>query len=442
MAGADRMTIEEVVRKVLLDEHADVIREAVKAVAAEMMELEVSELIGAGRGERRPEDRATHRNGYRARRWDTRAGELELQIPKLRQGSYFPSFLEPRKRSEQALLAVVQQAYVLGVSTRRVDQLVERLGLRISKSDVSRVCEGLDEHVEAFRTRPLEGRYPYLFLDAKMEKVRDGGRVVAKALVVAHGVHESGRREILSIDVGEAETEAFWTEFLRGLVKRGLTGVQLAISDAHAGLKAAIAKVLGCSWQRCTVHFLRDCLGHARKDQHGLLAALIRPIFNAETLEQARDRLSEAVAHLDGRMGKVASMLEDAEPDILAFYAFPAGHWTQAPVHEPARALQQGDRPAHRRRRHLPQRRCPRPPRRDALHRAKRRMAGRPRLPQRRKHQRGPRRPRTELSGPAARETTQSPNRGKGGSRAPVGLSRPRHHRRDERSALTPPPGT
>ena len=326
MAGADRMTIEEVVRKVLLDEHADVIREAVKALAAEMMELEVAELIGAQRGERRPEDRATHRNGYRPRRWDTRAGELELQIPKLRQGSYFPSFLEPRKRSEQALLAVVQQAYVLGVSTRRVDQLVERLGLRISKSDVSRVCEALDEHVEAFRTRPLEGRYPYLFLDAKIEKVRDGGRVVAKALVVAHGVHESGRREILSIDVGEAETEAFWTDFLRGLVTRGLVGVQLAISDAHAGLKAAIAKVLGSAWQRCTVHFLRDCLGHARKDQHGLLAALIRPIFNADNGDQARDRLSEAVAHLDGRMPKIAALLEDAEADILAFYAFPAAH--------------------------------------------------------------------------------------------------------------------
>jgi putative transposase len=327
VAGADRMTIEEVVRKVLLDEHADVIREAVKAVAAEMMEVEVSELIGAGHGERRPEDRATHRNGYRPRRWDTRAGELELQIPKLRQGSYFPSFLEPRKRSEQALLAVVQQAYVLGVSTRRVDQLVERLGLRISKSDVSRVCEKLDEHVEAFRTRPLVGRYPYLFLDAKMEKVRDGGRVVAKALVVAHAVHETGRREILSIDVGEAETEPFWTEFLRGLVKRGLTGVQLAISDAHAGLKAAIAKVLGSAWQRCTVHFLRDCLGHARKDQHGLLGALIRPIFNAESLDQARDRLSEAIAHLDGRVPKVVALLEQAESDILAFYAFPAPHW-------------------------------------------------------------------------------------------------------------------
>ena len=327
MAGADRMTIEEVVKRVLLDEHADVIREAVKAVAAEMMELEVSELIGAELGERRPDDRATHRNGYRPRRWDTRAGEVELQIPKIRQGSYFPSFLEPRRRSEQALLAVVQQAYVCGVSTRRVDQLVESLGLRISRSEVSRVCRALDEHVDAFRTRPLEGRYPYLFLDAKMEKVRDGGRVVNKALVIAHGVHETGRREILSIDVGEAETEAFWTSFLRGLVKRGLVGVQLAISDAHAGLKAAIAKVLGCAWQRCTVHFLRDCFGHARKDQHGLLGALIRPVFNADSLAQARDRLSEAVAHLDGRLSKIASMLEDAETDILAFYAFPASHW-------------------------------------------------------------------------------------------------------------------
>src|ERR671928_393653 len=225
------------------------------------------------------------------------------------------------------IVAVVQQAYVCGVSTRRVDQLVESLGLRISKSEVSRICAALDEHVGAFRTRPLEGRYPYLFLDAKVEKVRDGGRVVAKALVIAHGVHETGRREILSIDVGEAETEAFWTGLLRGLVKRGLVGVQLAISDAHGGLKTAIAKVLGCAWQRCTVHFLRDCFGHARKDQHGLLGALIRPIFNSDSLAQARDRLSEAVAHLDGRLVKVAGLLEDAEADILAFYAFPAAHW-------------------------------------------------------------------------------------------------------------------
>jgi putative transposase len=175
MAGADRMTIEQVVRKVLLDDHADVVRESVRWVAQQLMDQEVSELVGAELGERRPGDRATHRNGYRPRRWDTRAGEIELQIPKLRQGSYFPSFLQPRKRSEQALVAVVQQAYVCGVSTRRVDQLVESLGLRVSRSEVSRICAGLDEQVEAFRTRPLEGCYPYLFVDAKVEKVRDGG---------------------------------------------------------------------------------------------------------------------------------------------------------------------------------------------------------------------------------------------------------------------------
>ena len=327
MAGTDRMAIEEVVRKVLVDEHADVVRESVRWLAQQLMEVEVSELIGAERGERRPADRATHRNGYRARRWDTRAGEIELQIPKIRQGSYFPSFLQPRKRSEQALLSVVQQAYVCGVSTRRVDQLVESLGLRVSRSEVSRICAGLDEQVEAFRTRPLEGRYVYLFLDAKVEKVRDGGRVQRKCVVIAHGVHETGRREIIALDVGAAETEAFWTEFLRELVARGLVGVQLVISDAHEGLKNAIAKVLGAPWQRCTVHFLRDCLGHARRDQHGLLAALIRPLFNADSPEQARDRLSEAVAALDGKLAKVATMLEQAEDDILAFYAFPTDHW-------------------------------------------------------------------------------------------------------------------
>jgi putative transposase len=329
MAGSDRMTIEQVVREVLREEHADVIRESVRAVAQEFMEAEVSELIGAELGERRPQDRATQRNGYRPRRWDTRAGEIELQIPKLRQGSYFPSFLQPRKRSEQALVAVVQQAYVCGVSTRRVDQLVESLGLRISKSEVSRICALLDEQVEAFRQRPLEGRYPYLFVDAKVEKVRDGGRVVRKALVVAHAVHETGRREIIGLDVGAAETEAFWREFLRSLVRRGLAGVQLAISDAHPGLKAALAQVLGCAWQRCTVHFLRDCLGHARKDQHGLLAALIRPIFRACSAAEARARLREALAQLERVLPRVAALLAEAEEDILAFYAFPAEHWSK-----------------------------------------------------------------------------------------------------------------
>jgi len=219
------MTIEEVVGQVLREEHADVIRESVRVVAQELMEAEVSELIGAKLGER-TDDRATHRNGYRPRRWDTRSGEIELQIPKLRQGSYFPSFLQPRKRSEQALVSVVQQAYVCGVSTRRVDQLVESLGLRISKSEVSRIAPLLDEQVQAFRERPLEGRYPYVFVDGKVEKVRDGGRVVRKCVVVAHAVHESGRREIIGLDVGEAETEAFWTEFLRSLVGRGLVGVR------------------------------------------------------------------------------------------------------------------------------------------------------------------------------------------------------------------------
>ena len=327
MAGQDRMTITQVVREVLRDEHADVIRESVRAVARELMEVEVSELIGAERGERRPEDRATHRNGYRARRWDTRAGEIELQIPKIRQGSYFPSFLQPRKRSEQALVSVVQQAYVCGVSTRRVDQLVESLGLRISKSEVSRISGLLDEQVQAFRERPLEGRYPYLFVDAKIEKVRDGGRVQRKCVVIAHAVHETGRREIIGLDVGAAETEAFWTEFLRSLVARGLVGVQLAISDAHPGLKAAIARVLGTAWQRCTVHFLRDLRGHARKDQHDALGAVIRQLFTAADGEEARRRLTDAIAHLKPRLPKVAALLADAEDDVLAFYAFPAEHW-------------------------------------------------------------------------------------------------------------------
>jgi transposase-like protein len=196
----------------------------------------------------------------------------------------------------------------------------------VSKSEVSRVCEGLDEQVEAFRSRPLEGRYPYLWLDAKVEKVRDGGRVVRKCLVIAHGVHETGRREVIGLDVGECETEAFWTEFLRELVSRGLVGVQLAISDAHQGLKAAIAKVLGVPWQRCTVHFLRDCLGHARAEQQPMLAALIRPIFNADDPAAARDRFSEAVAALEGKLPKVQAILEAAEEDVLAFYSFPPDH--------------------------------------------------------------------------------------------------------------------
>ena len=216
MAETKRMTAEQVVSYLLEEEGLDFLRESLLWVVQQLMEVEVSELIGAERSE----ERLTHRNGYRSRRWDTRAGELELAIPKLRRGSYFPSFLEPRKRSEQALVAVIQEAYVAGVSTRKVDQVVESLGLRVSRSEVSRICQGLDEQVEAFRERPLEGGYPYLFLDAKVEKVRDGGRVVRKCLVIAHGVHESGRRGVIGLDVGESETEAFWREFLRSLVRR------------------------------------------------------------------------------------------------------------------------------------------------------------------------------------------------------------------------------
>jgi transposase-like protein len=305
----------------------DVLRESLAWVVQQLMEAEVSQLIGAAHGERVPEERLTHRNGYRSRTWSTRAGELELAIPKIRRGSYFPSFLEPRKRSEQALVSVVQEAYVAGVSTRKVDQVVESLGLRISKSEVSRICQGLDEQVDAFRNRPLEGRYPYLWLDAKVERVRDGGRVVRKALVLAYGVHESGYREVIALDVGEAETEAFWRGFLRSLVERGLIGVQLVVSDAHAGLKNAIGLVLGCPWQRCSVHFLREALGHARREQQPMLAALLRPIFGSDDGDQARELVGQALERLAKPLPKVARLLEQAEEDLLAFYSFPADHW-------------------------------------------------------------------------------------------------------------------
>ncbi len=326
MADLGRMTIEEVASKVLADEHGDWLREAVTFLAAALMEAEVEQACGASYCERSPE-RVTQRNGYRPRTLKTRVGEVELQIPKLRQGSYFPSFLEPRKVSEQALVACVQEAYVNGLSTRKVDRLVEALGLAgISKDQVSRLCRELDERVHAFRERPLEGAYPYLWLDAKVEKVRDSGRVQRKALVVAYGVHEQGIREVLAIDVGPAETEAFWREFLRGLVKRGLAGVQLVVSDAHEGLKAAIARVLGCPWQRCTVHFLREALGHCPKDAQGMVAAAIRPIFNAGDEREARRLLGETVARLERPLPKVARMLVDAEHDLLAFYGFPPAH--------------------------------------------------------------------------------------------------------------------
>jgi len=236
--------------------------------------------------------------------------------------------LEPRRRAEQALVAVVQEAYVNGVSTRKVDRLVEQLGLHhLSKDQVSRLCRGLDEQVRVFRERPLEGCHPYVWLDAKLERVRHPGGVRHKALVIAYGVYASGRREVIGVDVGEAETAAFWREFLRSLRERGLDGVKLCISDAHAGLKAAIVQVLGCPWQRCTVHFLRDMLGHVSRAQQPLVSGAIRGIFTATTAADARGRLGQVVEQLRPHAPKVARLLEDAEPDLLAFYGFPAEHW-------------------------------------------------------------------------------------------------------------------
>ena len=329
MAEDRRMTAAQVVDKLMSSEHVDVVRESVAWLVAELMEAEVAGQIGAELGEVAP-DRVTHRNGYRPRAWQTRAGEIELAIPKLRAGSYFPSFLEPRKRSEQALVAVVQEAYVNGVSTRKVDRLVEQLGVAaIGKDAVSRLCRGLDEQVRVFRERPLEGRYPYLWLDGKVEKIRERGGVRQKCLVIAYAVHESGRREVIGLDVGEAETEAFWREFLRGLRARGLGGVRLCVSDAHQGLKTAIATVLGCPWQRCTVHFLRDMLGHVAKTQQPMIAAAIRGIFQATSLAEARQRLGEVVDRLQPAAPKVAGLLEAAESELLAFYELPREHWSK-----------------------------------------------------------------------------------------------------------------
>jgi len=331
MAEGQRMTAARgAVEEIMRSEHADVLRESVALVVREIMEAEVVEQIGAELGERAPETRSAQRNGYRSRRWDTRVGEIELAIPKLRSGSYFASFLEPRKRSEQALVAVVQEAYVNGVSTRKVDRLVEQLGLRgMSKDQVSRLCRGLDEQVRVFRERELEGAHPYLWLDAKVERVREPGGVRQKALVLAYGVHETGRREVLGLDVGEAESEAFWREFLRSLRARGLRGVRLCVSDAHEGLRSAIGQVLGCPWQRCTVHFTRDMLGHVTKAQQPLVSGAIRQLFHAADGDEARERLAQVVDQLAAPAPKVAELLEAAEDDLLAFYAFPREHWSK-----------------------------------------------------------------------------------------------------------------
>ena len=328
MTDGQSMTTQELVRRTLLDEHGDFLKEAVAMVAAQLMDAEITGQIGAGRGEVSGE-RVTHRNGYRQRGWETRVGEIELQIPKKRSGgSYFPSFLEPRRRCEQAIVAVVMEAYVNGVSTRKVDRLVEQLGVHgMTKDRVSALCRRLDDQVDAFRHRPLEGAHPYLWLDAKVVKVRDRGHVYPKALVIAYSVHESGRREVIGLDIGEIETEAFWVAFLRSLRERGLAGVRLCVSDEHLGLKNAIARVLACPWQRCTVHFVRDMLRHCRPAQRGMVSAALREVFNAEGHQQATDRCGEVIARLSVPAPKVSELLEQAEEDLLGFYAFPAAHW-------------------------------------------------------------------------------------------------------------------
>jgi len=330
MADGQRMTKLELVRSTLMEEHGDFIKEAVATVAAQLMEAEITAEIGAEWGEVSSE-RLTHRNGYRPRAWETRVGEIELQIPKKRSGgTYFPSFLEPRRRCEQAIVAVVMEAYVNGVSTRKVDRLVEQLGIGgMSKDRVSALCRGLDDHVRAFRERPLEGEHPYLWLDAKVVKVRARGHVYPKALVIAYSVHESGRREVIGLDIGEIESEAFWVGFLRALRERGLSGVRLCVSDQHTGLKNAIARVLACPWQRCTVHFVRDMLRHCRPAQRGMVSAALREIFNAESHEQATERTGQVIERLQGPAPKVADLLAGAEEDLLAFYRFPEAHWSK-----------------------------------------------------------------------------------------------------------------
>jgi putative transposase len=331
MTEVQRMTVADVVAQVRDGRLEDFAREAVALVARALMEAEVSAEVGAELGAVAPDGRSTHRNGYRARPWETRVGEIELLIPKKRSGgSYFPSFLEPRRRCEQAIVAVVLEAYVNGVSTRKVDRLVEQLGIEgMTKDRVSALCRALDEQVELFRQRPLDGAYPYLWLDAKQVKVRDHGRVVSKALVVAYAVHESGVREVIGLDIGEVESGAFWVEFLRSLKARGLSGVRLAVSDQHEGLKAAIARVLACPWQRCTVHFVRDMVMHCRRDQRSLVGAALREVFNAEDRRQARERVGQVLARLDELAPKVCELLEVAEEDLIAFYTFPAEHWTK-----------------------------------------------------------------------------------------------------------------
>ncbi|MFO1038518.1 MAG: IS256 family transposase [Geminicoccaceae bacterium] len=327
---------------------ADLLREMIGFAAQRLMDLEVAELTGAAYGEKSAE-RLAQRNGYRDRDWETRAGKVELRIPKLRRGSYFPGFLEPWRMAEKALTAVIQEAYIQGVSTRSVDDLVRAMGMTgISKSQVSRLCEEIDGRVQAFLDRPIDGDWPYLWLDATYVKVRQNGRVVSVAVIVAVGVNSDGRREVLGMDIGPSEAETFWTAFLRKLARRGLRGVKLVISDAHEGIKAAAAKVLCATWQRCRVHFLRNALAHAGRSGRRVVAAFIATAFAQEDAEAARSQWRKMADQLRPTLPKLAALprrrerrrpcgtgstallsMDESETDVLAYMAFPAAHRTK-----------------------------------------------------------------------------------------------------------------
>lgn len=328
LVADETMPLLELLRKG--ENSVDFLKQAVQLFVEQLMEAEVTTLAGAA-PHQRTENRVTQRNGYRDREWDTRAGTIALRIPKLRSGTYFPSFLEPRKRAEKAILAVVQEAYILGVSTRKVDDLVQALGIEgIDKSQVSRICKELDGMVTEWRRRALDGTYRYLWLDATYVKVREATRVVGMAVVIAVGVKDSGEREILGLDVGPAESEAFWKEFLRGLAGRGLKGLQLVISDAHEGLKKAIQAVChGASWQRCRVHFMRNVLSQVSKSAQPMVSAAVKTIFQQSSQKAASKTLEQVATRLFPRFPKASDMLRNCADDILSYMGFPQEHWRQ-----------------------------------------------------------------------------------------------------------------
>jgi putative transposase len=334
----------ELVRKVD-DDQADIdfLREGIRMLAQALMDADVTAQIGAGHGERNPHGRSTHRNGYRDRRWDTRAGSVELRIPKLREGTYYPHWLlEPRRRAEKALASVVMQAYVEGVSTRRVDDLARAMGVEgISSSQVSRICKDLDETVEAWRTRPLDaGPYPFVWIDALCLKVREGGRIVNTSALIATAVNADGRREIVGLQLGSAETGAGWTAFLRDLVARGLSGVQLVTSDAHGGLKDAIAAVLdGAQWQRCRTHFTANLLDRIPRHDQQMVGSLVRTIFAQQRPSDAWDQLDRVIDKLAETYPDAAAMLRDAAPDVLAYTAYPKDTWRRTWSNNPQERL-------------------------------------------------------------------------------------------------------